>query len=200
MNDKVEKKIGYRYLLPLLLFAPVHAQHYPTPPAPGYVYTIPYHGYPTYAGAGTSAATASGDVYCIQGSDNVVVAVSKIGVSATASSSGAVNAEIILRSSPDVGASNPVILAPYDRNFPVPNAIAVSYDSVPVPGTSIGTVRAAKLAVGTTGNATTIGDVLFRFDSPLLLRGPNEFACLNVSGVGTGASILFEHEHTELPH
>jgi hypothetical protein len=186
-----------RYLLPLLLLAPVQAQHYPTPPAPGYVYALPFN-YPTYAGGGNSVS-GGGDVYCIQGSDDVVIAITKIGVSATASTSSVVNAEIVLRSSADAGASNPITLAPYDRNSPAPNAVASSFDNAPSQGASIGVVRAAKLAVGSTGNTNNIGNVLFRFDTPLLLRGSSQFACLNISTIGAGASILFQHEHMELP-
>ena len=173
--------------------------YYPPPPAPGYVYTLPYGGYPTYAGAAVSSATTAGDIYCVQGSATQNVQITKIGMSAIATAAGAITISIIVRSSIDTGGTaNPVTLESYDQNKPAATAVAVSYDVPPTNGAQIAMVRTANVAAGTRGGANEIGNVLFRFEpSPLILRGTSQFACINVSAVGTGAQISVFHEHIE---
>jgi hypothetical protein len=171
---------------------------YPPPPAPGYVYTVPYAGTPTYAGVGVSAATAAGDIYCVGGSATRNIRITKIGISATAASAVAVTVSIILRSTADVGSGTAIVIGAYDQTHAAATAVAKSYDTVPAVGAAIATVRSAKVAVGTTGNSNNIGEMLFEFTpAPLLLRGVSQYACINVSAVGTGASILVFHEHVE---
>jgi hypothetical protein len=174
------------------------AQHYPPPPAPGYQYSIPYGGFPAYAGVATSALQTAGDAYCIQGSSNKNIRITKIGISAVATAAIVVQASVILRSTADTGAGNAITAVTYDTTNPAATAVIKSYDTAPTPGTAIGTVRGVKLAVGTPGNTITIGSTLFQFTpSPLLLRGTSQFACVNFSAVGAGASIVVESEHQE---
>ena len=181
-------------------FAQQPNPHYPPPPAPGYVYVLPYGGYAAYAGAGTSALTVAGDVYCVQGSASQNVQVTKIGISAIATAGSTVNVSVVVRSSANVGGSpHNVSIESYDQNNPPATAGATSYDTAGTPGAAIATVRSANVAVGAKGSSNiAIGEILFRFEpSPLLLRGTSQFACINVSAVGSGASISVFHEHIE---
>ena len=176
------------------------AQQYQPPPAPGYVYALPYAGVPTYAGVGVSTLSVAGDVYCVSGSASKNIWITKIGLSATASASSAVTAQVVVRNAADTGAGNVVNVETYDQNNPAPTVVATSYDVAPAinSGASTGPVRIAKVAVGSTGNTTNIGDVVFVFSpSPLVLRGESQFACINVGAVGSGASIAVFHEHIE---
>jgi hypothetical protein len=174
--------------------------YYPPPPAPGYVYTLPYGGYPAYAGAGSSVLTVAGDIYCVGGSDTQNVEITKIGLSSVATGATTVNVSVVVRSSANVGGSpNTVTIGGYDQNKPAATAVAKSYDAVGALGTSIATVRSANIAVGAKGgNNAGIGELLFRFEpSPLLLRGSSQFACINVGAIGAGATTSVFHEHIE---
>jgi hypothetical protein len=191
-------------LSPLLIASSALAQsttpYYPPPPAPGYVYALPYGGYPTYAAAGVSALAAAGDVYCVQGSDTQNVQITKIGISALATAANTVGVSVIVRSSANIGGSpNNVAIESYDQNKPAATATATSYDTAGVVGTAIATVRNANVVVGAKGSSNTaIGEILFRFEpSPLLLRGSSQFACINVGAIGGGASTSVFHEHIE---
>ena len=188
----------------VLLSLPASAQqanpHYPPPPAPGYVYTIPYSGHAAYAAAGTSTLTVAGDIYCVQGSASQNIQITKIGVSAIATAANTVNVSVIVRSSADTGGTpSNVSIESYDQTNPAATAVATSYATAPTLGNVIGTVRSANVVVGAKGSSTaSIGEILFRFEpSPLLLRGTSQFACINVSAVGAGASISVFHEHIE---
>jgi hypothetical protein len=188
----------------LLLSSPCFAQqgnpHYPPPPAPGYVYVLPYGGFAAYAGAGTSALAVAGDVYCVQGSASQNVQITKIGISALATAANTVNVSVVVRSSANVGGSpSNVSIESYDQNNAAATAVATSYDAAGTLGAPIATVRSANVVVGAKGSSNVaIGEILFRFEpSPLLLRGTSQFACINVSAVGAGASISVFHEHIE---
>jgi hypothetical protein len=173
---------------------------YPPPPAPGYVYVLPYGGYAAYAAAGSSALAVAGDAYCVGGSASQNVQITKIGISAVATGATTVLVSVIVRSGANTGgSSNSVSIESYDQNKPAATATATSYDALSVPGGVIGTVRAANVVVGAKGSSNVaIGEVLFRFEpSPLILRGTSQFACINVSAVGAGAQISVFHEHVE---
>ena len=175
-------------------------QQFPPPPAPGYVYTLPYGGYAAYAAAGNSALAVAGDAYCVGGSASQNIQITKIGISAVATGATTVLVSVIVRSAANTGGSaNVVSIESYDQNKPAATATATSYDALSVPGGVIGTVRAANVVVGAKGSSNVaIGEVLFRFEpSPLILRGTSQFACINVSAVGAGAQISVFHEHVE---
>ena len=175
-------------------------QSYPPPPAPGYVYALPYGGYPAYAGAGSSALVVAGDIYCVRGSDTQNVQITKIGLSSVATGATTVNVSVVVRSSANVGGSpNAVTIGAYDQNKPAATASATSYDTAGALGTPVATVRSANIAVGAKGgNNAGIGELLFRFEpSPLLLRGSSQFACINVGAIGAGATTSVFHEHVE---
>src|SRR6516225_4649703 len=76
---------------------------FPPPPAPGYVYTIPYGGYAAYAGSGLSALAVAGDAYCVGGSASQNVLISKIGISAVATAANTVLVSVIVRSAANTG-------------------------------------------------------------------------------------------------
>ena len=84
----------------------------------------------------------------------------------------------------------------------ITTAVVVSRDGFVIDGASNGNSLDLE-AVGAVvsagiGSNIAIGEILFRFEpSPLLLRGTSQFACINVSAVGSGASISVFHEHIE---
>ena len=158
---------------------------------------------PTYGAGSTNIAnTGAGDVYCIGGSTTKIVRIKGIRVSATASTAAVVSASVVLRSSADSGGtSSALTVVKSDQNNPDATATVTAYSVSPTPGTAIGTIRVRKIAVGTQGNSATISESLFQFtpywDQPIVLRGTSQFACVNVSAAGTGASWAIDHEHTE---
>ena len=180
---------------------PVLAQSYPPPPAPGYSYNIPYLGYPTYAAVANSTLAVAGDAYCIQGSATRDVRVVKIGISGTSTATNVtiITVNVILRSGPNTGPGTPVQVTPNDSISPAATAQVMSYNVAPTPGPAIGTIRAVNLMLGSQGNTTNVGAQLFQFtQQPLILRGPAQFACVNISAAGAGASLVIESEHVEV--
>jgi len=161
---------------------------------------------PSYSSAIVNQAfTVAGDIYCIIGSATKTVKIKGIRVSATATAAIVGDVSIILRSTLDTGgglASVPVVKM--DQNNPAPSATVNSFTSAPTPGTSLGTVRARKLAGSTQGNSASMSEGLFQFsvywDQPIVLRGTTQAACVNVSAFGGGAVFDIDHEHTEEPN
>lgn len=158
---------------------------------------------PTYASAAIGIAnTGAGDIYCIAGSATKVVKIKGIRVSATATSTIVIDANVVLRSALDTGGTSTAItVVPQDTSNPAATATVTSYSVSPTPGAAIGTLRSQKLAVGTAGNSANAGLALYQFsvywDQPLILRGAAQNACINVSAAGTGATFDVDHEHTE---
>jgi hypothetical protein len=158
---------------------------------------------PTYSAATVALAnTGAGDVYCIRGSATKVVKVKGIRVSAIATTGIVGDVQIILRSTAATGGTStaPTLVAADQQNAAATGAVA-AYTVSPTPGTAIGPIRARKIAVGTQGNSVTISEGLFQFspywDQPIILRGITQFACVNVSAFGAGASFDIDHEQTE---
>jgi hypothetical protein len=159
---------------------------------------------PTYgAGVSTIALTGAGDLACIEGSATSVVRVKGFQISAIASSAIVVDLAVVLRSSLDTGgtptAPTPV---PFDPANPPATAVFRVFSTAPTPGTLVGTIRTAKLAVGTQGQATgAIGDARFsffnRFGQAIMLRDASHAACVTVTAAGNGASYDFDAEWTE---
>src|SRR6516162_4519837 len=82
----------------------VHGQQpFPPPPAPGYVYTLPYGGYAAYAAAGSSALAVAGDAYCVGGSASQNIQITKIGISAVATGATTVLVSVVVRSAANTG-------------------------------------------------------------------------------------------------
>jgi hypothetical protein len=157
---------------------------------------------PTYSGGAQIANTGAGDILCIRGSATKTVRVKAVRISAIASAAIAVDVLLYRRSSAASGGTAvAAALTPSDSLNAAATATLTTYTVSPTPGTTVGVVRAAKLAVGTTGNSNTIGDEIFHFtgywDQPQVLRGTSQFLCVNVSALGTGASINVGTELTE---
>lgn len=157
----------------------------------------------TYSvGTGNLQNTGAGDIYCITGSASKTVKVRAIRISAIANAASAADVIVIKRSSAESGGT-PVVLTPvpHDSANPAATAAVTAYSTSPTPGSAVGGVRGVKLAVGTTGNTNTIGDETFNFAQywaqPIVLRGTSESLCVNITALGTGASIDIGSEHTE---
>lgn len=157
----------------------------------------------TYSGGtGSLANTGAGDIYCIAGSATKTVAVKAVRISGIANAASVEDVILYKRSSPEVGGTPVAVTAtPHDSNNPAATATITAYSASPTPGTTVGAVRGAKLAVATSGNSNTVGDEIFRFteyyDQPIILHGTSELLCVNVTAFGTGASINVGSEHAE---
>jgi hypothetical protein len=164
---------------------------------------------PTYgigvAGVGLAGA---GDIACIQGSASKVVRVKAFEISATATTAIVVDVAVVLRQSLDSGGT-PIAPAPgapvrADPHNDPATATFVAFSAAPTPGTprDNGTIRTAKLAVGAQGSSTgPIAEKPFtfygRYDQAVVLRSPNDAACLNVGASGPGASYDIDAEWSE---
>ena len=158
---------------------------------------------PTYSGGtGGLGNTGAGDVYCVTGSPTKIVRVKSMRISAIANAATVVDVIIFKRSTAAAGGTPVAVTAtPHDSNNAAPTASITAYSVSPTPGATVGAVRGAKLAVGTQGNANTIGDETFHFDDhydqAIVLRGTSQSVCINVTALGAGASIDIGSEHTE---
>lgn len=187
----------------LLLVSAAHAQAPGSGIPPGIV--TGNTNVPTYSAAATNIANAAtGDVYCIQGSATKTVKVKGVRIAATATAKAVVDVTLVKRSTLDTGGTAATLtLVPHDSMNAAGTAVVKSYSVSPTPGTAVGTFRNDKLGVGTTGNDSAHDQQLFQFsvywDQPVVLRGVNQSVCVNfpTAGVGAGASINVDHEHTE---
>lgn len=142
------------------------------------------------------------DVVCIKGSGTKTVRVTRIEASGTSTASGAaVNLTLVKRSTADTGGTSSTLTnVPLDSTSAAATAVAVSYTANPTLGTTIGSVRAARLDFVTVGASVvpvvwTFGD---RPTSALALIGTAEQACLNMGGVTiTGPVVDGSVEWTE---
>jgi hypothetical protein len=161
-------------------------------------------GIPTYgAGVPAVALTGAGDLACVEGSATKVVRVLGFQISAIASTAIVVDLNLIMRSTLDTGGT-PIVVTPValDPANAVATAAFRAFSAAPTAGTTIGTLRTAKLAVGTAGQATgIIGDARFgfygRYGQAVMLRDAVHAICINVSATGTGASYDIDAEWTE---
>ena len=157
----------------------------------------------TYRAADVNIAnTGAGDVFCLAGSATKTVRLSRIHVSATASSAIVVNVSVIKRSTLDTGGT-PVAETevPLDSGNPAATATATGYTVSPTAGTAVGPIDARKVAIGVQGNTATVTEAFFTYgdagQQSVELYGVNENVCVNVGAAGTGASWAIYFEWTE---
>jgi hypothetical protein len=151
------------------------------------------------------------DALCIQGSAglNKVVRVKRIEISGTDTTAQSAGMSLVLRSVADTGGTSTVLTnVPSDQNTvagaPVVGTATVrAYTVAPTPGTAIGPVRAAQLALPT---ATTVPNIPIvwtfdpsQFQQEIVLRGAAQSACLNFPGAFTtaGPTVDMSFEWTE---
>ena len=144
------------------------------------------------------ANTEASDIYCITGSATKTIKVHKINVSAIATTPIIQDVYIVLRSTLDTGGGlSSVSVIKMDQNNNAATAVVNSFTSAPTAGTSIGTVRSRKLAVGDQGQTRASDLAQFVFDNPIVLRGAAQAACVHVESFGSGSSFDVDHQHTE---
>ncbi len=184
----------------LLLLAPAGAQAQTFGPVPQVSTTT---NIPTYAaGDANIANTGAGDILCISGSSTKTIFISEIHTTATATAAITINVSVIKRSSAASGGT-PVseTVVPLDSNNAAGTATVTGYTVSPTPGTAVGTVEAHKLAIGVQGNTASFSeaDMLWgnMSNQALVLRGTSQFACVNVTAAGAGASFAVHVEWTE---
>jgi hypothetical protein len=154
----------------------------------------------TYSvGVHFNAAASPTDVFTISGVDSRSVKIAQMRVSGLATTAGAVNMNIIKRSTANTGGTSAnLTAASHDSNDPTPSAVVKNYTANPTAlGTAIGTVRAERLTLPLAGtqSAFVIFDFGIRLGKPIILNSSTEFLCLNCNGAapaGTSLSIYIE--------
>jgi hypothetical protein len=141
----------------------------------------------------------AGDVYCLRGSGIKNVRLLSLDVSAVAAAAVVADVGVIMRSPPDTGGNAvSVTMVPSDPSQPA-TALANAYVDPPTAGTSVGTIAAQKLAVGTARNTAPVGIARFNFGEigqPIILHAA-EALCVNITALGAGASVDIDSVHTE---
>ena len=158
---------------------------------------------PTYgAGDVNIANIGAGDIFCIYGSATKTIAISRVHITATATSAIVVNEAVIKRSSVASGGTPVAETAvPLDSNNIAATATVTGYTVSPTPGTTVGTVVAHKLAIGVQGNTAAASEAAHDFgylsDQPIILHGVAQGLCVNSSAAGAGASWAVNIRWTE---
>ena len=152
-------------------------------------------------GGFTPAATAT-DFLSIVGSGTKTVRVTRISISGIATAAATVEIQLIKRSSANTGGtSSAATVVPHDSNDAGATAAVNSYSANPTGlGTTVGTVRAAKLNLGAAGAAGVVEwNFTTRNSKGLVLRGAAQSLNLNWGGaaVPAGTSLTIDVEFTE---
>ncbi len=160
-------------------------------------------------GAGYSAAVQGlvpaatpTDVFTIAGSASKVIIPSKITVSCTQTTAGAIDVLLIKRSLADtLGTSTAPTKVPHDSTSAAATATLAAYTANPTLGTAVGNVGTYKLACLAIGTATPQDVLIERFGppgAPLLVRGTAEQLVVNLNSVTvTGGSFNIRIEWVE---
>jgi hypothetical protein len=161
----------------------------------------------TYTAVITSVAAvaAATDIFTITGSATKTVRITKIAISGTSTSGVRTSVVVIKRSTANTGGTSTTPTAvPLDSTNAAATAVVRSYTANPTVGTSVGSVRSAKMDFPTT--ATTNGIQPFEFmlggeagQQPITLRGTTEVIAINLNGATiTGGSFDLYIEWTEV--
>jgi hypothetical protein len=161
---------------------------------------------PTYGigVAGIAFATA-GDIACIEGSASKVVRVKGFEVTVTAPSAAVADVGVVLRQSLDTGGSpSTPVPVPFDPHNDPATATFRWFSAAPTLGAprANGMIRTTKMGIGAQGSsAGAIGEKAFtaygRYDQAIVLRGPNDAACLYTATAVPGLSVNVDAEWSE---
>jgi hypothetical protein len=141
----------------------------------------------SYSCSVTAAAGVVGDTLVITGSATKTVRVTRISFSGTATAAEDVDVTVIKRSTADTGGTGTAqTIAPHDSANAAATAVVTLYTAAPTPGTSVGTVRAAKLFASVTGTPAVYTpippwDFGFGPKQGIVLRGVAQQVAINLS-------------------
>lgn len=154
----------------------------------------------TYCATVGGGVAFAGDVFQIQGVAGVVVRVTRVDISITGPTAAVIAVALQRRSTADTGGSPQAIsFTKNDSGDPAPGAAPVLFTGAPTTGTPVGTARQYMVPVTVVGS--TPAALYLNFGNgpskALILRGANDFICINLSGSLTGASSTMNVEWTE---
>jgi len=177
----------------LLLFAPAaFAQLQVSAPGAGYSAAV----------QGLAPAATPSDVFTIAGSASKVIIPTKLTVSCTQTTAGAIDVLLIKRSSADTGGTSTAPTAVrHDSNSAAATATLAAYTANPTLGTAVGNVGAYKLNCLAPATATPEDVVIEKFGppgAPILVRGTAEQLVVNLNSVTvTGGNFNIRMEWVE---
>ena len=140
----------------------------------------------TYSATANIAAVASAqDIFTITGNASTGVYITRIVVSGTQTTAGAVDIVILKRSAANTGGSSTAPTAvPHDSGDAAASATLLAYTANPTPGALVGNVRRQYVPIGTT--TSLVNPVIFNFGEngkQLLLSGVAQVLAVNLNGV-----------------
>lgn len=150
-----------------------------------------------------ASSTAPTDLFTIYGSATKTIRVTRLAISGTQTTAAVRDVALIKRSSANSGGtSTPLTAVPHDANAAAATATVLAYTANPTLGTTVGSVRAHKLFVGTTAGSGAVDDIIWDFGTRpsqcIVLRGTAQGICINVNGVvSAGSSFDINAEFTE---
>jgi len=155
----------------------------------------------TYAASITGLASASSatDIFTITGSSSKTIRVTKIRLSGTESSPGAVDFYLIKRSSANSGGTSTTRTAvPYDSSDSSATATVRAYSANPSSlGTAVGTLATERLSIAAIGSGGATGlnsylewDFGDQIRKPVVLRGTSQVLAINLNGVTVTQSLF----------
>lgn len=150
---------------------------------------------------GVASAAAATDIFLISGSGTKTIRVKRIGLSATQTTAGEINAIVLKRSTAD-SAGTAATLVPHDSTNSAATAVVQSFTVNPTAGTLVGNVRSVKFfaPAAASTSAPSITDFSFgdTFSQAIVLRGTAQQLCINLNGATVaGGSFSFYVEWTE---
>lgn len=144
----------------------------------------------SYAQQAYAPASQPTDVVVIQGSATKTIKIQSILISAESSVAGALSASIIRRTTaPTGGTSTTLVGTPHDTLDGLPTATVKFFSANPTVGTIYGTGNGSlgcqQLICGNNGSIPA-QEVIWSFEmfgvKPIILRGVNEYICINLGG------------------
>lgn len=148
----------------------------------------------TSAIAFASAASPT-DIFTITGSNSKTVRILRIGFSATQTTAGTVNVLLIKRFSANAGGTSAAATSvPHDSTDSAATATVLNYTANPTSlGTSVGTVRAVRAFIPTTGTAAASQyyefDVGDRAEKAIILRGNTQVLSVNLNSTTVSGGL-----------
>lgn len=134
-----------------------------------------------------ASATSATDIFTITGSATKTIRIIRIAFSAQETTAGVVNVLLIKRSAANTGGTSASAIAvPHDSTNSAATATVLNYTANPSSlGTSVGTVRAARVFIPTTGTDTADFSNEWDFgmgpEQAIVLRGISQVLALNLN-------------------
>lgn len=160
--------------------------------------------YSATSAIGFASATTATDIFTITGSASKTIRILRVAFSAQETTAGVANVLLIKRSAANTGGTSAAATAvPHDSNDVTASATVLSYTANPSAlGAAVGTVRAARVFIPTTG--TDVADFINEWDfgtnseKAIVLRGTAQVLAINLNATTvTGGTWTCYVEWTE---